>query len=108
MRISAIVSFAILASMSVPASAQTLSAAEVEAEIIGKTTCVETPRGEVCVRHNADGTSNVVSGMPEQKGTWRMDEDHHCVTWPGAEERCTNFERRSNGYVTGAGPITVK
>lgn len=90
-----------------PANAQSMSAAEVEAEIIGKTVCVATPNGEVCIRHNADNTSNVISGMPEMTGEWRMDGDQHCVTWPGADERCTAFARDGDGYVTDSGSITV-
>ena len=84
-----------------------MSAAEIETEIIGKTVCVSTPNGDICIRHNADNTSNVVSGMPEMTGQWRMDGDQHCVTWPGADERCTPFERVNGSYATASGPVTV-
>ena len=96
-----------LAVTAVPSMAAPLTAAEIETNIIGKTVCIETPRGEVCVRHEADGVTHSVSGMPDQTGTWRLDGDQHCVTWKGAEERCTIFEKTDAGYATAAGPVTL-
>lgn len=42
--------------------AETLSADKIKSDIIGKIMCVDTKSGKACARHNADGTSQIISG----------------------------------------------
>lgn len=92
-----------------PAQAMTLTAQQVADELIGKVICVQAQSGQVCIRHRADNVTESVSGMPAQQGTWRFNGNEHCVTWTGAQERCSIFSKTGDGYTnSAAGPLTLR
>lgn len=92
-----------------PALANTMSADQISREIIGKTVCMQAQSGQICVRHDKNNVTNVVSGMPAQKGKWRFNGNEHCVTWTGAKERCSTFSKSGKSYSNSAtGKITLR
>ncbi|NTA36227.1 hypothetical protein [Agrobacterium salinitolerans] len=79
--------------------AETLSADKIKSDIIGKIMCVDTKSGKACARHNADGTSQIISGPPQQKGKWRLENNNHCVTWEkirNGKELCFEYIKDGN------------
>lgn len=97
----------------IPAMAETMTAAEIEAELIGKTLCVKNKQNKtICVQHKAGGVSEVVSGPQLQTGVWRFKGNKHCAKWQkirDGKELCSNFEKNGSSYSNSfSGKITVK
>jgi hypothetical protein len=95
------------------ASAETLDEASIRSDIIGKVMCVMTKSGQACVRHNSNGTSEAISGLPAQKGKWHIANNQQCVTWEkirGGKELCFNYVKEGSAYSAPAagGKITFK
>lgn len=100
-------------STTIPALAETMTAAEIEAELIGKTLCVKNKQNKtICVQHKVGGESEVVSGPQLQTGVWRFNGDKHCTKWQkirDGKEFCSNFEKNGSSYSNSAsGKITLK
>lgn len=93
-------------------AAEELTADVVMKEIIGKTGCAKGKNGPVCARHNPDGTSQVISGLPEQKGKWHFKGNKQCVSWEkirGGKERCFGYSKDGDDYIAeGMGKITFE
>jgi frataxin-like iron-binding protein CyaY len=93
--------------------AETMTAAQIDSELIGKTLCVKSKAGgNICVKHNAGGKSVVVSGGEKQTGVWRYEGNQHCSTWQKirkGKEMCSTFEKTGAKYSNSfSGPIQVK
>jgi hypothetical protein len=102
-----------VASFATPTYAATMTAAQIESELIGKILCVTNQQGKtICVRHKAGGKSEMVSGGEEQTGVWRFKGDKHCTTWQKirkGKEFCSHFTKTGDSYSnSSAGKITVK
>ena len=96
-----------------PAFAKTMTADEIQNELIGKVLCAKRQAGgSVCVKHNPGGKSAVISGAEKQTGAWRFEGNQHCTRWQkirGGKEFCSTFEKDGSAYSnSGSGPITVK
>ena len=102
--------FALLAG---PSMAKQLTAKEIEAELIGKTLCAKKQAGgTICVKHNAEGKSQIMSGGDKQTGVWRFKDNQHCTKWQkirDGKEFCSTFDKANGKYSnSGTGQITVK
>lgn len=89
---------AVLVSFSGAAEAKTLTAAEIQSQIIGKKLCIT--QFDVCVRHNANGTSEYLKGG-DDAGTWRLDGNKLCTKWKKArkgKEGCITFNLDGDLY----------
>lgn len=103
----------VMLSTTIPALAETMTAAEIEAELIGKTLCVKNKQNQnICVRHKVGGVSEVVSGPELQTGVWRFKGNKHCTKWQkirAGKEFCSNFEKYGSSYSNSfSGKITLK
>lgn len=95
-----------------PAAAQ-MTADEIKSDLIGKVLCITLKNGnEACVRHKADGTSEVISGLEKQNGAWRLDGDKHCAKWAkirDGKELCSTYEKTGTGFSSpNFGKVSVK
>ncbi|MFK0687886.1 hypothetical protein ACFX5Q_06730 [Mesorhizobium sp. IMUNJ 23033] len=94
------------------AFAETMTAKQIEEELIGRTLCITAKAGVVCARHKAGGTSEIVSGLEKQKGTWKLKGNKLCVTWEkirAGKEGCAGYDKTKNAFSSPSfGKITVK
>lgn len=95
------------------AYAETMTAAQIDSELIGKTLCGKSKAGgTICVKHSAGGKSVVLSGGEKQTGVWRYEGNKHCTTWQKirkGKEFCTTFDKTGSKYSNSfSGPIQVK
>lgn len=94
------------------AFAETMTAKQIQGELIGKTLCINSNGRVVCARHNADGTSAIVSG-DKQMGAWTIRGNKLCVKWEeirAGKEMCSAYDKSKQGAYSSPtfGKITVK
>jgi hypothetical protein len=108
----AVVVFAISVVVGGNAFAETMTAKQIEGELIGRTLCINAKAGVVCARHSAGGTSEIVSGLEKQKGAWQLKGNKLCVTWEkirAGKEGCAAYDKTGNAFSSPSfGKVTVK
>ncbi len=95
-----------------PALAETMTAKQIEGELIGRVLCIDAKAGVVCASHKPGGKSEIVSGQEKQTGTWKFKGNELCVTWQKirrGKEGCASYEKTKSAYSSPSfGKITVK
>jgi len=91
-----------------PAQAASMTAAEIQSEMVGKQLSGRRLGITMNILLNQDGTAVLESTIVDDEGVWRMNGDQLCMKWNefrGGKEQCSDFSREKGGYRMEGGPL---